>query len=236
MSQDDFRIERILHAYVDGELNAPEKSRLLVKMENDNAIRERVCDLRRTKEWVMFSFEHETAPTRSLPSIRKHHFWQTPGFHVAASVLVAILTFGAGWVGHSLQDRAPQNLALENISGESQHVILHIGESDEARFTSVLAKAAQILNEYQDSGIQVEVIANGDGLNLLRTASSRHVDDIKRMIATYENVRFIACSKGLQRLRANGLDPIVISGVDAHEPAADHLIQRLTEGWTYIRI
>jgi anti-sigma factor RsiW len=41
MSQDDFRIERILHAYVDGELNAPEKSRLLVKMENDNAIRER---------------------------------------------------------------------------------------------------------------------------------------------------------------------------------------------------
>jgi len=207
MSPDDFRIERILHAYVDGELNAPEKSRLLVKMENDNAIRERVCDLRRTKEWLMFSFEHETAPTRSLPSIRKHHFWQTPGFHVAASVLVAILTFGAGWVGHSLQDRAPQNLALENVSGESQHVILHIGESDEARFISVLAKAEQILNEYQESGVQVEVIANGD-----------------------------ACSKGLQRLRASGLDPIVISGVDAHEPAADHLIQRLTDGWTYIRI
>jgi intracellular sulfur oxidation DsrE/DsrF family protein len=235
MSQQDFRIERILHAYVDGELSAPEKSRLLVKMENDETIRERVCDLRRTKEWVTFSFEHETAPTRTLPSIRQY-FWHTPVFHIAASVLVAILTFGAGWLGHSLQDAAPHNLALENINSGSQHVILHIGESDEARFASLVVKAEQILRMYQGSGVQVEVVANGGGLDLLRTASSRHIDDIKRMIATFNNVRFIACSKGLQRLRASGLDPIVIKGVDAHEPAADHLIQRLTEGWTYINI
>jgi len=235
MSQHDFHNERILHAYVDGELSAPEKSRLLVKMETDETIRDRACFLLRTKEWVRFSFEHETAPTRSLPSIRKH-FWQAPVFQVAASVLVAILAFGAGWVGHSLQGGAPQNLALETNNGESQHVILHIGESDEARFSSLLAKAEQMLRTYQDAGIQVEVIANAGGLDLLRTASSQHVDHIKRMIARYDNVRFIACSKGLQRLRANGLDPIVITGVDAHEPAADHLIQRLTEGWTYIKI
>ncbi len=235
MSQQDFRIERILHAYVDGELSTPEKSRLLVKMENDNTIRERVCDLRRTKEWVRFSFEHETAPTRSLPSTRRY-FRKTPVSRIAASVLLAILTFTAGWVGHSLRDSAPQNLALENISGESQHVILHIGVSDEARFSALLVKAEQILRKYEASGVQVEVVANAGGLDLLRTASSRHIDDIKRMISAYDNVRFIACSKGLQRLRASGLDPTIIKGVDAHEPAADHLIQRLTKGWTYIRI
>ena len=236
MNQRDFRIERILHAYVDGELSAAEKSRLLVKMESDETIRDRACFLLRTKEWVRFSFEHETAPTQSLPSIRKH-FWQAPVFQIAASMLVAILAFGAGWTGHSLQDRASQNIALETINGESQqHVILHIGESDEARFSSLLAKAEQILREYQESGIQVEVIAKAGGLDIHRTESSRHVDHIKRMIARYDNVRFIACSKGLKRLRASGLDPIVIKGVDAQGPAADRLIQRLTEGWTYIKI
>jgi len=235
MNRKDFRIERILHAYVDGELSTQEKSRLLVKMENDNSLRDRACSLQRTKEWVKFSYEHETAPTQSLPRAHKH-FWQTPGFHIAASVLVVVMAFSAGWLGHSLQRDPLQNLALENISGASQHVILHISASDEARFSSVLAKAEDILRKYRDSGIQVEVVANAGGLDMLRTASSRHVDHIKRMISAYDNVRFIACSKGLERLRANGLDPIVIEGVDAHEPAADHLVQRLTEGWTYIRI
>ncbi len=235
MNQRDFRIERILHAYVDGELSAQEKSRLLVKMENDNSIRDRACSLQRTKEWVKFSFEHETAPTRSLPRAR-HHFWETSCFHVAASVLVVVLAFGAGWFGNSLQRDVPQKLALESISSGTQHVILHIGESDEARFSSILAKAEKILREYRDSGIQVEVVANAGGLDMLRTASSRHVDHIKSMISSYDNVRFIACSKGLERLRAGGRDSIVIEGVDAHEPAADHLVQRLTEGWTYIRI
>lgn len=235
MNQQDFRIERILHAYVDGELSAQEKSRLLVKMENDSSIRDRACSLQRTKEWVKFSFEHETAPTRSLPHAR-HHYWGKSVIHIAASVLVVVMAFGAGWLGHSIQRDAPQQYALDNISGISQHVILHIGESDEARFSSILAKAEKILREYRDSGIQVEVVANAGGLDMLRTASSRHVDHIKSMIASYDNVRFIACSKGLERLRANGLDPMVIKGVDAHEPAADHLVQRLTEGWTYIRI
>lgn len=52
---------------VDGELSQPEQRHLLVRMENEETLRERVCDLRNTKEWVKFSFDAETAPTRSLP-------------------------------------------------------------------------------------------------------------------------------------------------------------------------
>lgn len=236
MNEPESRIERILHAYVDGELSAAEKSRLLLKMESDETLRERACDLHRTKEWVRFSFEHETAPTRTLPGIRQR-LRKIPLPRLAASLLVALLAFGAGWLGHSLRDGSPPPQLVQNgTSHITQHVILHIGESDEARFSSLLAKAEQILRSYQQPGVQVEVVANAGGLDMVRTASSRHIDDIKRLIATYDNVRFIACSKGLQRLRESGMDPMVIPGVDAHEPAADHLIQRLTEGWTYIRI
>lgn len=235
MIKSNFRIERILHAFVDGELSKLEKSRLLVKMENDDTIRERTCELRRTKEWVKFSFEGETAPTRTLP-VNRNRFWNPPIFHVAASILIAVMAFSAGWMGHTMQQGTPQTLAASPASYSTHHVILHISDSDEARFSRVLSRARQILEKYQGTDVQVEVVANAGGLDFLRTASSNHTASIKRMIADYDNVRFIACSKGLGKLREIGLDPIVIEGVDAHEPAADHLIHRLTEGWTYIKI
>jgi intracellular sulfur oxidation DsrE/DsrF family protein len=235
MTQSGSELEHILHAYVDGELSQPEKRRLLVRMENDETLRERVCDLRNTKEWVKFSFGGETAPTRSLPGGHER-LWSTPVLRVAASFLLALLAFGAGWFGHSVQGQAPQRLALETSKADMHHVILHISESDEGRFTAVLDKAEQILQQYQHPGVQVDVLANAGGLDLMRTTSSRHTDSIKRMIAGYENVRFIACGLGLKKLQEGGLDPTLIQGVYADQSAADHLIQRLTEGWTYIKI
>lgn len=235
MSKTDFRIERILHAYVDGELDARTKSRLLIQMENDEPARARACELQRTKEWVKFSFEVEKAPTRTLPGInwRLRH---TSPFHIAASLLIALIAFGAGWGGRSITEDASQTIVLNTSRNEAPHVILHISDADESRFVKVLERTEQILRQYRNTGAQIEVVANSGGLDFLRTASSHHINSIKRLIAHYDNVRFIACSRGLGRLRELGLDTTVIEGVDAHAPAADHLIERLTEGWTYIRI
>jgi len=156
---------------------------------------------------------------------------------VAASIALLALVFGAGWVGHGLQEQMVESqAALESIVPSTRHVILHIGESDEVRFTALLKKAEDILEKYSAQGVEVEVITNGGGLDLVRTAASRHVDSIRKMISQYHNVHFIACSKGLERLRKLGQDSSVIDGVYNDEPAADHLIQRLTEGWTLIRI
>jgi len=115
-------------------------------------------------------------------------------------------------------------------------VILHIGESDDARFGALLSKASQVLEHYSAAGAQVEVITNAGGLDMVRTVSSHHVDTIKDMISRYDNVSFIACSKGLERLQKQGKDVDLIPGVLSEGPAAEHFIQRLTEGWTLIRI
>ncbi|TCK18614.1 intracellular sulfur oxidation DsrE/DsrF family protein [Thiogranum longum] len=235
MSKTDFRIERILHAYVDGELDAQTKSRILIQMENDESARARACELQRTKEWVKFSFEGEKAPTRALPGINWRLRHASP-FQIAASLLIAVLAFGAGWGGHSLRGNTLPPIALGTASTGAPHVILHISDADETRFVEVLDRTRQILQQYRNTDAQIEVVANSGGLDFMRTASSHHVDSIKRLIAHYDNVRFIACSRGLGKLRELGLDARVISGVDAHAPAADHLIERLTEGWTYIRI
>ncbi len=236
MKKLDFRVERILHAYVDDELEPQAKSRLLVKLENDEDIRTRACELQRTKEWVKCSFEGEAAPTRTMPGIqwRLRH---TSPFGIAASLLVVLIAFSAGWGSHWLTGSSIQTIATEDTTNsEVEHVILHISDSDESRFSKVLEQTEQILRQYKDTGVQIEVVANAGGLDLMRTASSQHIDSIKHIISSHENVRFIACSRGLNKLRARGMDASVIQGIEAHGPAADHLIERLTEGWAYIRI
>jgi len=83
MKRSDSQLEHILHAYVDGELADPEKRRLLVRMENDQSLRQRVCELRATKEWIKFAFEGETAPTRPAP-IERSPLHDMPMLRVAA--------------------------------------------------------------------------------------------------------------------------------------------------------
>jgi len=230
-----FRGERGLHAYVDGELDRQEKQRMLSRLENDERGRERLCELARTKHWVQAAFEEERAPTRALPGVRGCTGLCNT-LRVAASLLVLMLAFGAGWLSHPAQAPGEQYAAHDSTLPPAQHVILHVGVSNEARFDALLEKTRDILNKYSAQGVQVEVVTNGGGLDLVRTAASHHVADIQRLIARYDNVHFIACSKGLKRLRAQGKDAHLIKGVQADEPAADHLIRRLTEGWTLIRL
>lgn len=233
MSEQPFKIERILHAYVDNELDLKARRHTLMRIETDADIRQQVCELQRTKEWVKFAFAGERAPTRSLPGECESG---PRGLRVAASILVLIGAFAGGWLTHSVWHPATQLADRGALAQDARHVILHIGESNEARFSALLAKAQRILEVYDAAGVQVEVVTNAGGLDLVRTASSRHSAQIRALIQRFDNVRFIACSKGLERLKSNGQSVELIEGVLSEEPAADHLIRRLTEGWTLLRI
>lgn len=235
MKNPDFKEDSMLNAYIDGELDKAESRRLLVTMGKEPEMRERVCELQRTKEWVKFSFAELVAPTRLLPKDTPPAS-RIPLLRFASSMLVASVAFGAGWFGHSTREQSTIPATMEKPKAGAQHVVLHIGESNDARFGKLLDQAEELLQDYRDQGIQVEVIANAGGLDMLRTASSHHAERIKSMMEKYENVRFIACSNGLKRLRERGIEPVLIQGVTSHTTAGDHLIQRLQEGWTYIRI
>jgi len=94
-----------------------------------------------------------------------------PVLRVAASFLLALLAFGACWFGHSVQGQTPQQLTLETSKAELHHIILHISKSDQGHFTAVLDKAEEIMQQYQDPGVQVEVVVNAScsSLSILET-------------------------------------------------------------------
>lgn len=224
-----------LHAYIDNELSESESRRLLARMDESAELRERLCRLRHTKDWVRFSFAGERAPTRELPrQVWLNGLVRPVG--LAASLLLAVFAFAAGWFGHGMQSPSLPPLYTGAEAPAMRHVIVHIGESNVARLTEALDRAEAILRQLQSSDVQVEIVANAGGLDLVRTASSPHMERIQAMMRNYNNVRFIACANGLKRLRGLGQSVDLISGVYADKSAGDHLIQRLTEGWTYIKI
>jgi len=200
-----FRAERILHAYVDGQLGRREKQRTLLRLETDERSRKRVCELQRTKEWVQFSFEDERAPTRGLPDVRRCA-WKTGVLRVAASFVLVSLIAGAGWISRAARQTDGLHAALGTTAVRPHHVVLNIGTSNDASFDVQLKKIAILLDKYRAQGMQVDVVTNLVDPVLADTASSQHVASIRRLISRYNNAHLVAHKNGVQRPRAQGQD------------------------------
>ena len=235
MTDSNLNTDDRLHAYIDGQLDKNARQRLLLEVEDNEDMRAQLCELRNTKDWVQFAFEGETAPTRSLPRAASSPV-RTRVFRVAASIVLMAVAFGAGWFGQLAHQADSQQWVLHSSAAKPHHVLLHIGESDRLRYAAVLDRTEQLMQRYRDRDVQVEVIATAGGLNLLRTETSPFAGRVSELIEKYDNVRFFACLNGLKRLRAKGVEPTLIRGVSSDLPGADHLIDRLHQGWTYIRI
>ncbi len=226
--------DNLLHAFVDGQLQGNERKRLLSAMEADADLSERVCALRRTKEWVNLAFEGVHAPLHSrhkipAPSNRNRLFG------LAASLLLLTTGFFIGWMVSTAHE--PLNtVVMRDLQMGSHKVLLHIDRSDKARFDEVLDGAEELLRNNHEKGIEVDVLANAGGIDLLRADVSPYAQRIARMMSEYDNLHFIACTTTLQRLREKGIQPLLINHTQQDSTAVEHIIHRLQQGWAYIRV
>lgn len=125
--------------------------------------------------------------------------------------------------------------AEENV----HKILLQISTNDAARMNLILNNASNINKYYLDKGeeAQIEIVAYGPGLTMLRGDKSPVKKRIKTIAQNYENVSFKACNNTLHKAMKKEkkkhipLVPeakIVPSGVI-------HLIQRQEQGWHYIK-
>lgn len=226
--------DNLLHAFVDGQLQGEERKRLLSAMEADADLSERVCALHRTKEWVNIAFEGVQAPQHSLRKIPApfNRNWLCG---LAASMLLAT-GFLLGWTVSSSAQEPLHAVVLRDLEAGSHKVVLHIDRSDKARFDEVLDGAEELLRNYRDKGMEVDVLANAGGVDLLRADVSPYAQRVARMISEYDNLHFIACTNTLQRLREKGIQPLLIDHTQQDSTAVEHIIHRLQQGWAYIRV
>lgn len=220
-----------LTAYIDGELDAARQNAVLAAMEQDKTLSERVCSLRRTKDWMRTGYGSATPPPREMPG--RKFTWRNFRGGIAASVMALAISAGAGVLGYEYGEQGHSTLAE---TGNPNRVVLHIDDSDPEHFGLLLDYAESFLQEHRDKGAQVEVVANSAGLDLLRVGRSPYEQRVRDLSEKYSNLQFIACMNAIRNLHRRGTDVSLIDDVHTGETAIDHVVKRLQQGWTYKKI
>lgn len=223
-----------LHAYIDGELATERRQELLEAMEADATLAGRVCELQRTKQWMQSAFEEAEPPAEHEARTLRQRWVSRCG--MAASVLLLVAAFAAGWLARPAPLPDLYSAVIDNIEASNYRVVLHIDEANPRKFEQVLRQSERLLDDYDDRGIKVEILANSAGLDLLRVDTSPYARRIAGILSRHDNFRLVACDNAVRRLREAGVTPVFFEGTRTDESAVEHAVRRLREGWSYIKV
>lgn len=237
-----------LSAFVDGQLDKDEKSRILSAISNDGELSRRACELRRLRELVQHAYDTPPSPPRRLTDAVRTPLWR----QAIAAALLLMLGGAAGWVGHAQQqplnlkamyldeEKAFQtaNLVQAPMRGERK-ILLHISSAEPDKLERALDTAEQLLSTYHSlhQPVELELVANAGGLDLLRADVSPFADRVKALQRQYDNLTFLACQTAIDRLRhEQHITPDLLPEALITPNALDEILNRLQQGWMYISV
>lgn len=234
--------DETLNAFIDGELDAAESERLIAQMRDDPALSQRVNELRTLQSMlaVAYAAPPRSAGTGAVAPRRK----RLQRYALAAAVLVA--GFGTGWVLRGVETPGQSTvlpgaaITLARLTAEADpgKVLLHIDSAAPGRMQAVLDQAERLLDEAERQGrtMQIEVVANSRGLDLLRAGVSPHAGRIAELRARHAGLQFVACGQTLARFRSEGQQVELLPAIRTAPTAISEIVTRLQQGWTYVRV
>lgn len=234
MKKDEGFSEEQVNAFVDGELDPEETSRLYNHAARSEELDQRLCRQRKVKELVKHAYDNVPEPKRSPRApLGGGGFF---GRALAAGVLLAV-GLGAGMLTHNYFDKsAAVNVAsvAEPVT-EVNNYLLHVTSGDPEQMYAALQHAEALL-EAAEEGEQrrVEIIANEKGLDLLRLDVTPYAREINML--QENDVVFYACSRTIERLQESGVNVELVPRTNADYTALDRVVTRMQEGWKYEKI
>lgn len=236
-SESDTIGDVMLSAFVDDQLDGANREAIIKAMDTDEDLRDRVYNLRKIKDLIKLSFGDATPP-RVAPETFVNPFRKQCMARIAASFAAVAIAVSAGFAGYNYgthEGVSPKQSLAELTQIQGEKIILHISESDPIQFETTLTYTEKFLDKHRDSGkAQIEIVANAGGIDLLREGYPLS-DKVASMMEKYDNLTFVACTNAINRLRAQGIEPSIIKTVETEKAALMHIIERVQNGWTYIK-
>lgn len=236
MNQDKhFISDEELNAFLDEQLDANERDRVLAAINANSDVNQRMNELRLLRDMVQHAYEkpsrRENADQYGAVAGKSYTRW--------AMAACMVLCFGVvlGWFGHQGVTNDKQLASLSDRSAQLSNVILHLTSADEGRINAALDRAEQMLVAHKEKGenFQLEIVANDGGLKLVRNGEPSFQSRIRELTAKYDNVEFLACAKAIQRLQEKGVDVELLPEVGIAPSALKQIIQRMQQDWQYIK-
>jgi intracellular sulfur oxidation DsrE/DsrF family protein len=224
--RDDFSDER-LNAFVDGQLGAQEREEILAAATANAELGRRLCELRATKELIRHAYQPAPVPARDVR--RGLGGW---GSALAAS-LALVVGLVAGWQGHRAAS-TPGPLLAGPAATQPARILIHLDSATEDRMEETLDMAEAYLAKV--SHAKVEVVVNNSGLNLLREETTPYAERIAKLSSRHELLSFVACGYAISRYRNSGKSVTLLPEAQVAKTGVEHIVDRVREGWTYVKI
>lgn len=231
-----------LQAFVDDEIDVTERTEIMEAVRQDDALACRVCELLQIKDSLRLAYREPELPA-PRPARWHASWWTGTPFRAAAAVLIFALGTLTGTALQSpVTDTASRTfgtLASADTANQGlKRVVLHISSADKNRLDQALTDAEELLDSYRDQPelVQLEVVANTEGLSLLRADTSPYPERIRRMAQQFNNISFLACSRTIEKLRLRGIDVHLLPEARVIPGALEEIVDRLQQGWVYIRV
>ena len=230
MNKDERISEEQLNAFVDDELEPEEKARVYSEASHEPELDRRLCKQRKVKELVKLAYHDVPEPRRK--GARSLGRGGLLGRALASSVLLAF-GIAAGFIAKATIDQTTE--LRQVVAAEPNQYLIHVASGDPVELAAALERAEFLLESApQDSVRQVEIVANEQGLNLLRADVTPFAAEISVLQAN--DVVFYACSKTIQKLENNGVEVRLVPHTIAEYTALDRVVTRMQEGWHYEKI
>jgi intracellular sulfur oxidation DsrE/DsrF family protein len=124
--------------------------------------------------------------------------------------------------------------------GQPHHVAIQIDQNDPQMMNLVLNNATNVIEHYRamNQDVDVDIVAYGPGLRMLRADTSPVQDRIKRLkdMEFPGKIQFSACNntkKGMEK--AEGHEIPIVANATIVPSGVVHLMELQEQGWSYVR-
>jgi intracellular sulfur oxidation DsrE/DsrF family protein len=235
--------DEFLNSYIDDQLDLDEKMQAFAHFRQEESLQTKICELRTLKEAVQHAYQNPPAYTPS--NVRPQRIWKLP-IHSLAACLLLLAGGLSGWFTHArvTKDHSPVVTAMpktiqhSDAVAESRKVIVHVSNANPMKLKAALDETEGLLNTYlhEQRDIQVELITNKHGVDLMRSNVTSYEKRILSMQEKYPNLKFLVCGKTIAKLQTQGKSTSLLPHTSIATSAADQINMRLKQGWGYIRI
>lgn len=109
-------------------------------------------------------------------------------------------------------------------------VVFQVSDNDPVKWNLALNNAKNVQTDLGKANVEIEIVAYGPGLNMLKT-ESKVADRLNG--ALDDNVALVACDNTMHNMKLTNAD--LVGGIGHVKAGVVHLMERQRQGWNYIR-
>jgi intracellular sulfur oxidation DsrE/DsrF family protein len=118
------------------------------------------------------------------------------------------------------------------------HIVIQVTENDPAVMNLALNNAVNVAQHYSEIGeeVEIEFVAYGPGLNMLRDDTSPVKARLKSMAESLTSVAFTACGNTITTMEKTEGKPVpIVPQAKTVKAGVTRIMELQEKGWTYVR-